>query len=161
MNRAEIEKKIKQIVHELVNEKGYVCSVDVLMRLNYLTKTDYENWRFGRIEYLEKICQANLGKLSTINRFIRQIAAKTNLKPSWTGYNKYGKGAKTRLRFSKSGNENIEKLYATHYISEYVMQKLKQSKQNKAKLNQSTDQQPDSETSMYPILPIDFFFEEN
>ena len=161
MNRAELEKKIKQIVHELVNEKGYVCSVDVFMRLNYLTKTDYENWRFGRIEYLEKICQANLGKLSTINRFIRQIAAKANLKPSWTGYNKYGKGAKTRLRFSKSGNENIEKLYATHYISEYVMQKLKQSKQNKAKLNQSTDQQLDSETDMYPILPIDFFFEEN
>ena len=126
----ELEKKIIQIIHDLANEKGYVCSVDVLIRLNYLTKTDYENWRFGRVEYLEKVCRVSLGKLTTINRLIRQISAKANLKSSWTAYNKYGKGAKIRLRFCKSGNENIEKLYATHYISEYVMRKMKQNKED-------------------------------
>jgi hypothetical protein len=45
-------------------------------------------------------------------------ARKHDLKPSWTAYNKWGKGNKTRLRFSKSGDENIEKLYATHYVSQ-------------------------------------------
>src|ERR1039457_4390499 len=103
MNNVDLENKIQKISTELINEKGYVCSVDVLIRLNYLSQTDYENWRFGRIEYLEKVCQVNLGKLSTINRLIKQRAKKSNLKPSWTAYNKFGKGPKLRLIFSKSG----------------------------------------------------------
>jgi hypothetical protein len=119
MNNIDLENKIQKILSELLNEKGYVCSVDVLMRLNLLSKIDYENWRFGRIEYLEKVCQVNLSKLSTINRVIKQKAKKSNLKPSWTAYNKYGKGPTLRLRFSKTGNDNIEKSYATHYISTY------------------------------------------
>jgi hypothetical protein len=33
MNNNDLEKKIKQIVHSQVYEKGFVCSVDVLIRL--------------------------------------------------------------------------------------------------------------------------------
>ena len=70
MNKAELEKKIHSISMDLINEKNFVCSVDVLMRLQYLSQNDYEAWRFGKIEYLEKVCQVSLGKLSTINRLI-------------------------------------------------------------------------------------------
>ena len=126
MNKAELEKKIHSISMDLINEKNFVCSVDVLMRLQYLSQNDYEAWRFGKIEYLEKVCQVSLGKLSTINRLIKVQGKKLNLKPSWTAYNKFGKGPKMRLRFSKSGDENIEKNYATHYVSIYeINQKRK------------------------------------
>ena len=131
MNTAELEKKIKRICSELINDKGYITSVDVLIQLQYLSKEDYENWRFGRIDYLERVCHVNLGKLSRINSFIRQQARKMNLKPSWTAYNKNGKGNKIRLRFSKSGNENIEKNYATHYVSLYKMKKTEHSDESK------------------------------
>jgi len=46
----------------------------------------------------------------------KEISREWRLKESWTAYNKYGKGKKARLRFSKSGNEKIEKTYATHYV---------------------------------------------
>jgi len=117
VNNIDLEKKTQKICNELIHEKGYISVVDVLMRLEYLSQSDYENWRFGRIDFLERVCKVNLTKLSRISRFIRKHANNLNLKPSWTSYRKYGKGVKIQLRFSKSGNENVEKNYATHYFS--------------------------------------------
>jgi len=57
-----------------------------------------------------------LSKLSRINKTIRKIATDLKLEKSGTSYNKYGKGKKIRLIFSKSGIKNIEDLYTTHYI---------------------------------------------
>jgi hypothetical protein len=128
MNNTDLEKNIKRIISELSDEKGYICSIDVLLGLNYLAKTDYEKWRNGQVEYLEKICQTNLGKLTTINKIIRQVAANMNLEPSLTVYNKYGKGPKQKLRFSKSGDFNIEKTYSTHFLNKYQIEKLKEKK---------------------------------
>lgn len=128
MNNSELEKKINSIVHELVDKKGFISSTDVLIKLGYLSQADYENWRKGKIEYLEKTCKVNLGKLTTINRILRQVSRKMKLEPSWTAYNKFGKGPKIRLRFSKSGGINIEKAYSTHYINKYRINQLNELK---------------------------------
>lgn len=128
MNITDLEKNIKRIISELSDEKGYICSIDVLLGLEYLSKTDYEKWRNGQVEYLEEICQTNLSKLTTINQIIRQVAKKMNLEPSLTVYTKYGKGTRQRLRFSKSGNIDIEKAYSTHLLNKYQIDKLKENK---------------------------------
>ncbi|MFW5804202.1 MAG: hypothetical protein ACOCWG_03115 [bacterium] len=128
MNNKEIEKEVKRLVHQNRYEKGFVCAVDILMQLNYLTKKDYEDWRFGRVDYLEKVCNVNLSKLTLINKLIRKYSTELDLKDSWTGYNKHGKGIKHRLRFSKSGNKNIEDRYATHYIDNKRINELKEMK---------------------------------
>jgi len=49
---------------------------------------------------------------------MRSYASKQGLKPSWTDYRKWGKGRKHRLQFSKSGNENVERAYATHFVGQ-------------------------------------------
>ena len=116
MNNTDLDKEVKRLVHSNRYEKGYVCSVDILLQLNCLTKKDYEDWRFGRVDYLEKVCNANLSKLTLINKLIRKYSSELELKSSWTGYNQFGKGPKHRLRFSKSGDKTIEDRYATHYI---------------------------------------------
>ena len=116
MNNNDIDKEVKRLVHQNRYEKGFVCAVDVLMQLDYLTKKDYEDWRFGRVDYLEKVCSVNLSKLTLINRLIRKYSVQLDLKSSWTAYNQFGKGIKRRLRFSKSGNKTIEDRYSTHYI---------------------------------------------
>ncbi|MCK4346280.1 MAG: hypothetical protein KAX05_13435 [Bacteroidales bacterium] len=125
MNNIELEKKVKYIANSLIYEKEYVCTVDILLRLDYLSKKDYEDWRFGRIEYLEKVCKVNLSKLSAVNRIIKTIARDSKLEKSWTGYNRYGKGIKRRLIFSKSGNKRIEDAYATHYLDKKRINELK------------------------------------
>jgi hypothetical protein len=45
---------------------------------------------------------------------LRFHAHDLNLKPSLTVYKRHGKGP--RLRFSKTGNPNLEAAYATHLI---------------------------------------------
>ena len=118
MNDGELRGKVHSAVYTLVKDRGFASPVDVLMEIGALSKDDYERWRFGRVDYLERVCKTNLRKLSLVNREIRAYAKKHDLKPSWTDYRKWGKGENTRLRFSKSGDEQIERLYATHYVSQ-------------------------------------------
>jgi hypothetical protein len=128
LNNIDLDKEIKRLVHQSRYEKGYVCSVDILLQLDYLAKKDYEDWRFGRVDYLEKVCNINLGKLTLINKLIRKYSSELDLKSSWTGYNQFGKGIKRQLRFSKSGDKTIEDSYATHYIDKNRMIELKENK---------------------------------
>jgi len=116
MNRTELKKKIKLFAIELLKEKEYVSSIDLLLKLNYLAQSDHEKWRFGEIEFLEKACTANLSKLNFIGNNLKAISKELNLKESSTAYMKFGKGSKMKLRFSKSNDENIEKRYSTHYV---------------------------------------------
>jgi len=132
MNNQDLEKKVKSLVHSLKFEKGFVCSVDVLMGLEYLTKNDFENWRFGKVDYLERVCQTNLHKLTFMNSLIRKFSKELNLKESITIYKKFGKGPKRILRFSKTGIQNIEDAYSTHYVDLIRINELK----NNASLQQ-------------------------
>lgn len=128
MNNVDLEKEVKRLVHSNRYEKGFVCTVDILLQLDYLTKKDYEDWRFGRVDYLEKVCNINLSKLTLINKLIIKYSTELDLKSSWTGYNQFGKGIKRRLRFSKSGDKTIEDRYATYYIDKNRMIELKEKK---------------------------------
>ena len=82
MNNVDLEKEVKRLVNSNRYGKGYVCAVDVLLQLGYHTKDDYEDWRFGRIDYLEKVCKVNLGKLTFINKLIGKYSSELDLKSS-------------------------------------------------------------------------------
>jgi hypothetical protein len=110
-------KKVTAAVHELLKDGFVVVPVEVLIKLGYLTKEDYEDWRFGRIPYLERVIGCNLSKVNRILRILRLHAADRGLYPSFTGYKKWGKGHKFLLRFSKSGKPWMELLYSTHYVA--------------------------------------------
>ena len=101
---------------ELLREKGYISFVDVFMKLGYLDQAGYEDWRRRRVSDLERVIGANLSKINFIMRTVRKNSLNGGLIPSWTEYKSWGKGRKTRLRFSKSGQETIEARYATHFV---------------------------------------------
>ncbi|MGV8815794.1 MAG: hypothetical protein ACOH2D_16950 [Gelidibacter sp.] len=127
MNNTDLDRDVKRLIHKNLYDKGFVCVVDILLQQNYLTKKDYDDWRSGRVDYLEKVCKINLGKLTLINKLIMKYSTELDLKSSWTGYNQYGKGKNRRLRFSKSGDKTIEDSYATHYIDKERMIELMKS----------------------------------
>ncbi|MEA1875601.1 MAG: hypothetical protein U9N86_01940 [Bacteroidota bacterium] len=128
MNRIDLKNRILKISNQLISDKGFICSIDILCELDYLNNAQIKDWRLGKVQYLEKVCGTNLGRLSFINMTIKEIAKDQNLKPSWTAYNKFGKGVKTRLIFSKTKDENIENAYATHYIDTEIIKELKRDK---------------------------------
>jgi hypothetical protein len=126
MNLVEIKVRVRDLVQKEIEAKGYVCMIDILLGLEYLSKKDLEAWRFGKIDYLERVCMLNLSKITSIYKMLKIHARELNLSPSYTGYNRYGKGVPQRLIFSKSGDRQIEENYSTHYIDkEYFKEKQK------------------------------------
>lgn len=116
MNRTELVKSISQAAAEMLHEKGYISVVDVFMRMGKLTREDHEAWRTRKVRYLERVISINLAQVNHLLRTLQQTAGKGGLKASKTAYMSWGKGAKTPLRFSKSGDPNLEAAYATHYL---------------------------------------------
>ena len=83
MNNGELAGKVHSAVYHQCRSRGFAAPVDVLMDVGYLSRQDYENWRYGRVDYLERVCKANLSKLSLVMREMRSYAAKAGLKPSF------------------------------------------------------------------------------
>jgi hypothetical protein len=110
-------KKITKAVHEILTEGSVVMPVDLFIRLGNLTREDYENWRFGRIPYLERVITGNLSKINRKLRILHLHALDRGLKPSQTVYKKWGKGRKVLLRFSKHGSPALESAYSRHYVA--------------------------------------------
>lgn len=146
MNNRELGAKVRSAVYLQCRNRGFAAPVDVLMEVGYLSKQDYENWRYGRVDYLERVCKANLSKLSLVMREMRSYAAKAGLKPSFCYYKRWGAKKKNGqgrkpvipLRFSKSGDPEIERRYATHFVD------LKRTAQLKAERTARLADQPDS-----------------
>ncbi len=89
---------------------------DVLVGMGLLTPEHLEDWRRGRVPYLERVINCNLSRLSRLLRILRLHAHELNLKPSWTAYMRWGKWPRQRLRFTKTGDPKLEEAYATHFV---------------------------------------------
>ena len=139
MNEKELIGKVHSTVYHQCQRRGYAAPVDVLMEVGVLQKQKYEDWRFGRVDYLERVCTVNLHKLSFIMSQIRAYARKQGLKPSFCYYKQWGVKKKNGqghkpvvpLRFSKSGNAEIEKNYATHYVDSRRIAEIKGQSESK------------------------------
>ena len=144
MNNQELTAKVHSAMYVQCRKRGYAAPVDVLMDLGVLPKQKYEDWRFGKVDYLERVCNVNLHKLSTIMHEMRVYAKKVGLKPSFCYYKRWGvkkKGGQGHkpvipLRFSKSGAPEIERAYATHFVDSRQIAKLKEQKNEAATANE-------------------------
>lgn len=138
MKDSELTGKVHSAVYHQCKQRGYAAPADVLVDIGVLPRQKYEEWRFGKVQYLEQACTCNLNKLSFIMKQIRAYAKETNLKPSfccykqWGAKKKHGHQAVVPLRFSKSGNPEIERAYATHYVDTGRMAQLKKERLEKA-----------------------------
>lgn len=90
MNEKELIGKVHSAVYHQCQRRGYAAPVDVLMEVGVLQKQKYEDWRFGRVDYLERVCTVNLRKLSFIMRQMRVCAQKSGLKSSFCYYKQWG-----------------------------------------------------------------------
>jgi len=102
---------------ELLLARGEVVTpVDVLIGMGLLEPERLEDWRFGRVPYLEKVVRCNLTRLSRVLRILRFHANDLNLVPSTAAYMRWGKGSKQRLRFTKTSNRGLEEAYSRHFV---------------------------------------------
>ena len=116
MNNEQLQVKLHQAMQKQCEAQGYATPVDVLMDIGVLSRKNYEDWRYGKIPFLEKACTINMHKLSYIMREMRVYARENQWKPSMTVYTKWGKKSSETLYFSKNRLAEIERAYATHFV---------------------------------------------
>ena len=92
-----------------------VAPSDILIEMGNLSKKNYEAWRKGQVPYLERVVAGSLSKANRILRIIGFHVHDLKMVPQQTVYHQWGKGKNRILRFSKSGDPNIEKAYSRHY----------------------------------------------
>ena len=68
MNDEELRARVRESMFRQCHMRGYAAPADVLMDVGVLSKKNYENWRFGRADTLERVCSMNLSKLSAVLR---------------------------------------------------------------------------------------------
>ena len=101
MNDEELRARVRESMFRQCHMRGYAAPVDVLMDIGALSKKNYEDWRFGRADTLERVCSMNLSKLSAVLREMYACAKAQNLKSSFCYYKRWGvkkKGQGARSR---------------------------------------------------------------
>ena len=109
--------RIVKATEDLLREKGFVAPIELFIRMDLLSPASVENWRRGRIPYLERAIQCNLSKANRILRILRMHAHDLDLKPVPTVYKRWTRGPRTLLDFSKTGDRAVEEAYARHFLS--------------------------------------------
>ena len=84
VNRNDLVRQMKEASAILLEEKGYISFVDVLMRMGKLNKADHDAWRFGRTSNIESVTTVNLAKIYHLLRAFQQHARAGGLRPSKT-----------------------------------------------------------------------------
>ncbi len=115
-NRKQLAQKVSTAAESALHVRGFVTSIDILVGVGWLTPAAVESWRQGRTDYLERVVVSNLSRISEAMRLFRSWASAKGLKPSETVYALHRPG-RPALRFSKSGDHGVERLYRTHWVS--------------------------------------------
>jgi hypothetical protein len=85
-------------------------------RFGWLDPGAVKRWWQGQVDYLERVVQTNLSRISMAMKLFRSWATAKGLIPSETSYVARTPSRQT-LRFSKSGTPTIERLYRTLWLS--------------------------------------------
>jgi hypothetical protein len=108
--------RIERAVAAILANGKVVAPVDVLVKMDLVTQKDLEDWRLGRTPYLERVIRGSLSRLSRLLRILGFHCHDLNLVPSPTAYVRWGSGPRTPLRFTKTCEPRLEKVYARHFV---------------------------------------------
>ncbi|MFN0167584.1 MAG: DUF2293 domain-containing protein [Bryobacteraceae bacterium] len=129
--REAIEQRIIRAAEAALAQRQYVSAIDIFTGAGLLAPTHLEAWRKGRVDFLERVIQGNLKKISLSMKVFRKWASEKGLKPSETRYVRRTRGGTLDLRFSKSGDPGIEQSYRTHYVSPALSERKQQQLEEK------------------------------
>lgn len=108
--------RIERAVLEILATEKVVAPLEVLVRMGVLRAEDVEAWRFGRVPFLEQVIQGNLSKLRRFLRILGFFCHDLKLTARQTAYMRWGKGPKRPIRFTKTGEPRLERIYARHFV---------------------------------------------
>ena len=77
MSKKRIEESVYRNAIVLLDEKGYISPVELLVMMDRLKSKEVEDWRFKRIPYLERVIAGNLGKVKSYITNVKEVRGRT------------------------------------------------------------------------------------
>jgi hypothetical protein len=133
LNRARLARRIAAVAGHALATNQVVTPLEVLVGIGWLPTAQVEAWRRGRVPYLERVAGVNLAKVNTALRLLGGWARRHHLTASETVYVAWTSD-RHRLRFTKTGDADLERAWRTHWISPA----LTQAKQTRRTRQQAT-----------------------
>jgi hypothetical protein len=130
-NRGKLADRVVRAAEASLATQHYVRPIDMLVGIGWLDPEAEKRWRQGQIDCLEGAVQANLSRLSEAMKLFRSWATGKGLFASETTHVARTPRRET-LRFSRSGDPNIERLYRTHWVSPELSEKKRERLAEKA-----------------------------
>jgi len=110
-----LERRVVAAAEAALAGEQSVSPLEVLAQIGWLPWGLVEDWRRGRVDYLERVAAVQPDRLATALEHLRRWAARKGLKPSEVAY-----VAATRdrrpLRFTADGDQEAEHAWRTHWI---------------------------------------------
>lgn len=115
-NRVPLGDRVAKAAEEALVARHFVSAIDVLVGIGWLDPGAVERWQRGQVDCLEEVVQVNPPRISEAMQLFQSWVTAKGLIASPTAY-----VARTpqrqALRFSRSGNPEIEASYRTNWLS--------------------------------------------
>ena len=85
-NRRKLAERVTKAAEAAFAAQKYVSPVDVLVGIGWLDPGAVKRWRQGQVDYLERVVQTNLPRISEAMKLFRSWATAKGLIPSETSY---------------------------------------------------------------------------
>lgn len=125
-NRATLVERVVRAAEASLAAKHSVTPIDVLVGIGWLDPGAVKRWQQGQIDCIEGAIQTHPSRLSEAMHLLQSWATGKGLLASEANYVARTPERQT-LRFSRSGEAAIERLYRTHWVSP----KLSEEKQRR------------------------------
>src|SRR5689334_3326984 len=85
-NPTRLQSRVVSAAEATLAEQNVISAIDVLLRLGWLPHARLDEWRQGRLIYLEAGIATNLHKISSAMQIFHRWARDRELTPSETAY---------------------------------------------------------------------------
>src|SRR5256885_16021846 len=85
-NRRRLADRVAKAAEVSLAAQKYVSPVDVLVGIGWLGPGAVKRWRQGQVDYLERVVQTNLSRISEAMKLFRSWATPKGLNPRETSY---------------------------------------------------------------------------
>ncbi|MGV9798880.1 DUF2293 domain-containing protein [Mycobacterium sp. NPDC003449] len=116
MAQSKLEQRVEQAAESALDAQRYVSAIDILLGLGWLAPSHLHQWRYGRLDTLEDVIATNPNKVTAALDAFQRWARSRGLDTSETDYVSQTRDRR-RLRFTIDGNDQIEQVYRTHWVS--------------------------------------------
>lgn len=108
--------RVSSAAESVLRRHGSVSVLDVFLTIGWIQHSNVHTWQSGRVGALEELIQGNLGRLGAAIEVLRSWAAAEGLEEAEGEYARHTRDGPINLRFSLSGDPEIERAYRTHFV---------------------------------------------